>query len=156
MPNALFAVAAIEAPPVELAGRADLVSVRFPWGSLLRGVLALEPKAAEGLASLVRPGGAIEALVSVTDRDGVLDPRRAFDPTRLRAFWSELGFELVDLRPASRDEIGGSGSIWAQRLTAGVASARPVMRMRLRLGPTAGSVAAPASPGVAGMRRMTR
>ena len=38
-PNALFVVAAAEAPPRELIGLADEVRILFPWGSLLRGVL---------------------------------------------------------------------------------------------------------------------
>ena len=46
VPNVLFAVAAAERPPAELCGRVDEVSILFPWGSLLRGVLALDPAAA--------------------------------------------------------------------------------------------------------------
>ncbi len=149
LPNALFVVAAVEAPPPELVGRADLVAVRFPWGSLLRGVLGLDPCVAAGLASLARPSGAIEGLLSVTDRDGVVDPRRAFDLTRLRAFWHELSFKAIDLRPASHDEIVDSGSTWARRLTAGGASARPVMRLSLSLAPDD-------NPGWSLMRRMAR
>ena len=38
-PNVRFILAAAEAPPPALAGIAGLVTVRFPWGSLLRGCL---------------------------------------------------------------------------------------------------------------------
>src|SRR6478672_1447684 len=69
LPNALFAVAGVETPPGEIVGRADLVSATFPWGSLLAGVLGIEPRAMTGLASLVAPGGSLEALVSVEPRD---------------------------------------------------------------------------------------
>ena len=43
LPNALFVVAAIGALPRELDGLADVVTVHFPWGSLLRGLLGAEP-----------------------------------------------------------------------------------------------------------------
>ena len=69
LPNALFVVAGIETPPEEIVGRADLVSATFPWGSLLAGILGIEPRAMTGLASLVAPGGSLEALVSVEPRD---------------------------------------------------------------------------------------
>ncbi len=39
--NALFVVAAAERPPIELLGIADEVTINFPWGSLLRGALAM-------------------------------------------------------------------------------------------------------------------
>jgi 16S rRNA (adenine(1408)-N(1))-methyltransferase len=38
LPNALFVVPPLRhCPPAELEGVADLVTVHFPWGSLLRG-----------------------------------------------------------------------------------------------------------------------
>jgi hypothetical protein len=40
LPNALFVVAAAENLPSELGGWAEAVTVHFPWGSLLRGLLA--------------------------------------------------------------------------------------------------------------------
>jgi 16S rRNA (adenine(1408)-N(1))-methyltransferase len=62
-------VAAAEALPAELDGVADLVTVQFPWGSLLRGLLAADPRVMGGLAGLLGPGGALRLLVSSTDRD---------------------------------------------------------------------------------------
>ena len=55
LPNALFVVAAAEAPPPELHGLADLVTITLPWGSLLRGALALDDAVAAGIARLVAP-----------------------------------------------------------------------------------------------------
>src|SRR3954452_11568395 len=67
--NLIFAVAAAERPPRELCGRVDEVSILFPWGSLLRGAVALDKSAAAGIAPLLAPAGKIIALVSVADRD---------------------------------------------------------------------------------------
>jgi len=132
-PNALFVVAGIESPPPELVGRADLVTVLFPWGSLLRGMLGLEPRAMAGLASLVGPGGVIDGLVSVEPRDG----RHAqlsglvVDEARLSEAWAAFGLGLDELRPAESAEVAASGSSWARRLRATSADGRRVTRLRL-------------------------
>ncbi len=131
-PNALFVVAGVETPPAELVGRADLVTVNLPWGSLLRAVLGLDARAAAGLASLVRPGGALEALVSVERRDGLGDLLgEAASDGRLRAAWAELGFRLAELGPAGPAEVLASGSSWARRLGVPAGAGRRVLRLRL-------------------------
>jgi 16S rRNA (adenine(1408)-N(1))-methyltransferase len=85
LPNALFVVASAEAPAPELSGVADLVTVHFPWGSLLRGVLGIDDAAARGISALPRPEmGLIDAFVSVTARDG-LDGVGVLDATADRA-----------------------------------------------------------------------
>jgi len=132
LPNALFVVAGIETPPEEIVGRADLVSATFPWGSLLAGVLGIEPRAMTGLASLVAPGGSLEALVSVEPRDGLagLGPD-ALAIARLERAWAGHGFALVDARPAEAAEIAATGSAWAKRLGAASPDRRRVTRLRL-------------------------
>lgn len=134
LPNALFVVASAEAPGAELSGMADLVTVRFPWGSLLRGVLGLEDAVARGIAALPRPGGGlVEAFVSVTARDR-LDGIRVLDATvlgRLAASHRRFGLELVSAAPASVDEVRATRSSWGRRLLAS-GSDRPVWRLRLR------------------------
>ena len=140
-PNALFVVAAVETPPVELVGRADLVTVHFAWGSLLRGLLAADPRAATGLASLLRAEGVLEGMLSIDDRDG-LDELAAIvaDRGRLAADWSAHGLGLEELRPATDIEVAASSSTWAKRLGAvpgrragtRLGSGRPVTRLVLR------------------------
>jgi 16S rRNA (adenine(1408)-N(1))-methyltransferase len=61
LPNALFVVAAAEALPPELDGLADTVTVHFPWGSLLRGLLRADPAVMTGLTRLMRPGATATA-----------------------------------------------------------------------------------------------
>jgi 16S rRNA (adenine(1408)-N(1))-methyltransferase len=140
----MFAVAAAERPPVELCGRADEVTILFPWGSLLRGVLVLDPGAAAGIAGLVAPGGRVRALVSVTDRDAAnagLEPLRAADRDRLAERWAPFGLRLAAFEPVTAEEVHGTGSTWARRLGAtrrmgrsatAAAVARPVWRLDLR------------------------
>src|SRR5262245_37134645 len=69
VPNALFVVAAAEAPLPELAGIADTVAIHLPWGSLLRGALALDDAVAAGIAGLLDPSGRVEVLLAPAARD---------------------------------------------------------------------------------------
>jgi hypothetical protein len=120
-PNALFAVAAAERPPSELIGRCDLVMVTMPWGSLLRGVLALDDDAAAGIAPLLRPAGRLEAILSVTERDGLdvasLDEDAAADDLARR--WAANGLSLDVFEAAGVDDVVATGSSWARRLSVG-------------------------------------
>ena len=133
--NALFVVAAAERIPPELAGIADELMILFPWGSLLRGVLALDDAAAaaDGFASLLAPGGTATAFLSIEDSDGLaglpsLDAPNACEELRER--WSQHGLVVCDLRPATAQEIAATGSTWAKRLGAG--RERAAWRLELR------------------------
>jgi 16S rRNA (adenine(1408)-N(1))-methyltransferase len=127
LPNALFAVAAAEQPPPALRARADELTITFPWGSLLRGVLGAEDRVLAGIAVLLAPGATARALVSVVPRDGVppIPPAE-----RLAAAYAAHGLALLEARPATPEEVAASGSSWAKRLRAG--TARPVTLLRLR------------------------
>ena len=133
--NALFVRAAAEAPPAEVVGRADLVTILFPWGSLLRGVLGRDAEVARGVASLLRPAGRIEAYVSVTPRDGADLPLPGEPGTagEIDAAWASVGLCVESWRPASAAEVAALPSSWARRLRTGTAeSSRPVWRLELR------------------------
>ncbi len=122
LPNLLFAVSAAECPPHDLCGRVDEVTVLFPWGSLLRGLLALDPAAAGGLAALLAPAGIVRALVSIADRDRAatdLRPLSAADRDDLARRWAKFGLSVVAFTPASDEEVLASGSSWGRRLRAG-------------------------------------
>ena len=131
--NAIFlAAGAAELAGTPLAGRTDLVTVTFPWGSLLRGVLGLEPAVLTGVAALVGSGGRVEVLASIMSSDrvngvGTLDT--ACEPA-IRCAWAGVGLELMSMRPATGAEIAGSRSSWARRLDP-ARGARPVWRLEL-------------------------
>ena len=120
--NALFVVAAAERPPAELTAIAAEVTIQLPWGSLLRGALALADAhdAAAGIAALVAPGGAICILVAIDPRDRLeIPPLTTDDEAPLAGRWAALGLELTTLRPATDAEVAGTGSTWARRLAVG-------------------------------------
>jgi 16S rRNA (adenine(1408)-N(1))-methyltransferase len=134
-PNAMFLVAAAEALPAALHGIADLVTVRFPWGSLLRGCLGGDEAVTAGIASLLRGGGVVELLLAPADRDRLeglpTDPSAAAEAA-VRAF-AALGLRPLEARPATSTEVLGVASTWARRLLVGGRSEeRPVTLVRMR------------------------
>jgi 16S rRNA (adenine(1408)-N(1))-methyltransferase len=121
LPNATFVVAAVEALPTELSGIAALVTVRFPWASLLRGCLGADVVVARGVAGLVAPGGELALLLAPAARDRLgglpTDPAAVLEAAR--ATFVGQGLTLLEGRPATAEDIDVSGSTWARRLLRG-------------------------------------
>ena len=141
LPNALFVVAAAEQIPDELHDVAESVTLAFPWGSLLRGTLALDDAAARGIAALLAPGATAVATVSIEDRDR-LDLPRPDDARERRALadrWSRLGLDVCAVRPATAAELAATPSTWARRLSAG--HERAAWRLELERRPASTGVA---------------
>ena len=127
LPNALFVVAAAEQPPCPLHGLVDAMTINFPWGSLLRGLLGHHDTVLAGVANLLAPGAEAVVLTSVVHRDGMPAIPHAAE---LREAYERHGMTLVDARPAAAAEVHASCSSWAKRLRA--ATERPVTRLTLR------------------------
>ena len=118
--NALFLAAGVETLPASpLTGSADLVTVMFPWGSLLRGVLGLDERALCGVASVARPAARIEVLTSVIPSDGIPGIERldASWRPRIEAAWSAAGLGLTSMCAAAPADTTAASS-WARRLGA--------------------------------------
>jgi 16S rRNA (adenine(1408)-N(1))-methyltransferase len=105
-PNALFVIADGLALPAELAGLATQLTINFPWGSLLQGLLTTDTALTCGLRTLARPGAVLDLrlndsalaqagwpLAAGGDLAGqtlraagfAAGPPRALDPAALRA-----------------------------------------------------------------------
>lgn len=130
--NALFVAAAAEALPAELDGIAASLTVHFPWGSLLRGLICADPTILAGIARVTRPGATIILLLSVTERDhvGGMD---AFDEeavARIGCRYAAYDLALTEARPATPEDLAAAHSTWAKRLGAG--SHRPAWLLRFR------------------------
>jgi len=135
LPNALFMVAAAEALPPELAGVAELVTVQFPWGSLLRGLLGADPATMAGLTWVLRPGASLQLLVSSTvrDRGAGVPPIRTATLRALAASYAAWGLAVIELRPATVADVAAAHSTWGKRLGAG--TRRPAWLLRAQLAP---------------------
>ena len=126
-PNARFVVADATAPLPELAGRASLVTVNYPWGSLLRAVAAPEPAALGAIASLLAPGGRLVALLNASAaEDSAYAERLDLPPldgehvrTTLVPGWEAAGLAEVEARVLAADEEPPHRTSWGQRLVRG-------------------------------------
>jgi 16S rRNA (adenine(1408)-N(1))-methyltransferase len=113
LPNAVFVAASLEALPPDLAGLGALVTVHFPWGSLLRAALGEDGEGARAIARLVAPGGRLRLLLSASERDAGRGAT-ALEPGRVVAAYRGLGMRGHACRPASRADI--RVSTWGKRL----------------------------------------
>ena len=118
LPNVLFVVSAAEALPLQLDGTVDQLTILFPWGSLLRGALGLDRPVADTIARLMKEGGSVSMLISVTERDGVpevpcLDEAAVGEVAQRHAAY---GLELIGAREATAVDLTATRSSWSRRL----------------------------------------
>jgi 16S rRNA (adenine(1408)-N(1))-methyltransferase len=132
LPNALFVVAAVESIPSELDGVADLVTVHFPWGSLLRGLLGADPATMRALTGMMRPGATLSMLLSSTARDhgAGLEPVNERTLHARSEAYRPYGLAVTGTRPATAGDVAAAHSTWGKRLGAGVR--RPALLLRAR------------------------
>jgi 16S rRNA (adenine(1408)-N(1))-methyltransferase len=117
LPNALFVASALEQLPPALDGVASLVTVHFPWGSLLDAAMGRDADGAARLARLVQPGGALRLLVSASERDASRGAAE-LDPGAVVTTFAACGFVAERCRPATRDDVAEARSTWGRRLLA--------------------------------------
>ncbi len=123
VPNALFGRLSLEDAPGELIRLADVLTVLFPWGALLRAVAAPELGALRKLAAIGKPGARVSFLYGYeANRDArALDELGLPDlgaPSALRilqAAYAAAGLQ-VQARYASRKEVALTESTWAKKL----------------------------------------
>src|SRR5688572_20320297 len=60
LPNMMFVVANAQCLPCELHGLVSHITINFPWGSLLEGLLMGDGGLMRGLDSIARPNAAID------------------------------------------------------------------------------------------------
>jgi 16S rRNA (adenine(1408)-N(1))-methyltransferase len=132
LPNAAFAVAAAEALPHELTGRAGEVRITLPWGSLLRAAVRAEPWLFAGLARLLVPGGEAVLILSVGERDHAmgLQPLDEARITHIDRAAHAAALELVEHRAVTRADVDAAGSTWARRLAIPERRAASLLRLR--------------------------
>jgi 16S rRNA (adenine(1408)-N(1))-methyltransferase len=116
--NALFIIAnALDLPP-ELAGLAAQVTVNFPWGSLLAGLLDGDARLLGGLARTGQPGARLEIRLNASALAEVgweLD----HGARRVAAVLQNAGVTLEPVRRLEKADLRRFPSTWARRLASG-------------------------------------
>ncbi|MEP6680239.1 MAG: class I SAM-dependent methyltransferase [Chloroflexota bacterium] len=115
LPNARFLVAGLESLPEDLSRYADLVTISFPWGSLLAAAVGQAPALTGRIVRLLRPGGTLRMIVSASPRDAGRGLAEV-DLGAMASTYEELGMWSAASRAATSDDLAAAHSSWAKRL----------------------------------------
>lgn len=117
-PNAIFVIANGLALPDDLNGLAHRISINFPWGSLLRGLVEGEPSLINGLRRITRP----DALLEVRVNGGAITELGSTPEAcilRVRSVLGAAGWCCGQERHLSTHELRTLPTTWARRLAHG-------------------------------------
>ena len=131
-PNALYLIADALALPDELAGLATRLTINFPWGSLLSGILAADTRLYAGLRALAAPGGATLTIALNGRALAVAGWAPEAGMARVRRSLDRAGWALEPDLPLDRAALRGCGTSWAKRLADGEAARAVALRAHLR------------------------
>jgi 16S rRNA (adenine(1408)-N(1))-methyltransferase len=121
LPNALYLIANVEKLPPELTNLTDVITVNFPWGSLLTGLLDGGDNVLTGLSRLARAGARLEMRLngSAIAKEGY--PFEAVC-TMVRRNSAAHGFRLSRAERVGSATMRSFPSTWAKRLAYGKAT----------------------------------
>jgi 16S rRNA (adenine(1408)-N(1))-methyltransferase len=116
--NALFVIANALALPHELDGLCAGISINFPWGSLLRGLLEADPALMDSLTRVALPGAKVivrlnGGALAEAGWDAEAGAWQAHDQ-----LWQN-GFSACRPRLMSIHDLGACPTTWARRLAVG-------------------------------------
>lgn len=127
MPNVLFVQSAVETLPAELDKIAAEVHVNFPWGSLLRAVVAGDEVVLHNLRRLCADEALLTVVVGIdVERDRAEIERLQLPPLDtdylrrvLPARYASSGFAIVKTETITGAALSELQTSWAKRLKAG-------------------------------------
>lgn len=116
--NALFVIANALALPPELDGQCARISINFPWGSLLRGLLEADLALMGRLARVTLPGAEVTVrlnggALAEAGWDAEAGAWQAHDQ-----LWQN-GFSARSPRLMGAQDLGACPTTWARRLAVG-------------------------------------
>ncbi len=117
-PNTLFVIANALALPPELDGVANHITINFPWGSLLSGLLVPEPSLMDGLLAMARPGARVEIRLNggaLTEAEWLFEAGAMRVAETLDAY----GFRIERSHALDAGQLRLLPSTWAKRLAYG-------------------------------------
>lgn len=116
--NMLFVIANAQELPCEFSGLFSHVTINFPWGSLLKGLLAAEPGLMGGLTSVARPGAQVEIHLN----GGALTEAGTSLLAGAEAIYENMkhhGWKLTKPCPMDDRTLRSFPTTWARRLAYG-------------------------------------
>lgn len=118
LPNELYVIANALALPEDLSGVASHVTINFPWGALLDGLLHPESPALACLVDITRPGALVEARLN----GGALAETGlslAEGAARVRQVLRAVGFDVGVPVAMDAAALRACPTSWAKRLAFG-------------------------------------
>ena len=117
-PNAVFIIANALALPPDLAGLAATVTINFPWGSLLEGLLSGCPALLAGLRGVMLPGVGLEIKLNAS---AAAEAGWSLETAGARVREILMGHEFSVGPPIIMDAnaLRACPSSWARRLARG-------------------------------------
>ncbi|HEX2996248.1 MAG TPA: class I SAM-dependent methyltransferase [Anaerolineales bacterium] len=116
--NMLFIIAAAQSLPRELNGWVSHLTINFPWGSLLEGLLRGDPALLNGIASACRATASIDLRLNggaLSEAGTTLEAgTEMIHANLLRAGW-----QIAPPAPMNARELRSFPSTWAKRLAFG-------------------------------------
>jgi 16S rRNA (adenine(1408)-N(1))-methyltransferase len=118
LPNMLFVIASAQALPCEFEGLFSQVTINFPWGSLLKGLLACAPDLMRGLASVSCRSAKLQIHLNgdaLAETGSNLDDGAGIIYENL----SQYGWDLKPCHLMDQDTLQKFPTTWARRLAHG-------------------------------------
>jgi len=139
LPNALFVQASVEDLPEELTGTASDIRINFPWGSLLRAVLAADEAVVASLKRIAKPECVIQLVIGIDlMRDSAEIERLRLPAISDEYLMHELpnqfgksGFTFIGGKILERSEWSKLETTWARKLQTSLS--RKVVYLSFRL-----------------------
>jgi len=127
LPNVLFIQAAVENLPEELNEIADEIHIHFPWGSLLRAVVAGDETVLQSLRRICAPDCFVEIVIGIDEeRDKSEIERLELSQLSLNYLedvliskYETAGFEILEKGILSSSDWSKLETSWARKLRAG-------------------------------------
>ncbi|MCG2784589.1 MAG: class I SAM-dependent methyltransferase [Anaerolineae bacterium] len=116
--NALYLIASAQSLPAGLDGLAAQITINFPWGSLLHGLLDGDLALLDGLARVARPN----AELTIRLNGGALaEAGWALEAGTWRVYerLQSAGFNVQQPRPLDAAGLRACPTTWARRLAYG-------------------------------------
>jgi 16S rRNA (adenine(1408)-N(1))-methyltransferase len=116
--NALLVIANAQALPVELSGLGAQITINFPWGSLLEGLLMGNMAMLDSLIAIARPDARLEVRLNAGAL-AELDWSLEAGGERVRDVLTANGFDMQWPITLSARDLKAYPTTWAKRLAFG-------------------------------------
>ncbi len=118
LPNLLYLIANAETLPPELSRMADLITINFPWGSLLEGLLHCDSAVIQGLGRVTKPTARLEIRLN---QSALLPTGLSFEQAvaKIRPALRAAGFEAQPPIMLNAAALRVFPTTWAKRMAYG-------------------------------------